>query len=63
MQRRMTLINQDVVFASTSDLIKLKKHVQVGIALQSMTESSKVLGIMNKHGRCVKFCTTEEIKT
>ena len=62
-QRRILSIGQDIVFSATSGQKKPKKHLQLGLAMKSLTGSRKVVELLNKMGHCVSYHTTEELET
>ena len=59
----MKSVSQDVVFSTTSGIKKPSKHLQLGLAIKSLTGSWKVVEILNRMGHCVSYSTVEEIKT
>ena len=46
--RRISSISQDVIYATTSGRHKPAKHLQIGLALKSLTGSRKVIEMMNR---------------
>ena len=42
---------------------KPRKHLELGINPQSLTDSGQILEIMNKLGHCASYHTDEEVKT
>ena len=56
-------MNEDAVFAATAGLKKPLKHLMLGIALKSLTDSRKVIKIMIRLGHCVSYHTIEEFET
>ena len=49
-QRRISSLSQDAVFAATSGMKKPRKHLQLGVALKSLTGSKKVINMLNRMG-------------
>ena len=62
-KRRIKSIGQDVVFSTTSGIKKPSKHLQLGLAIKSLTGSRKVVEILNRMGHCVNYSTVEELET
>ena len=54
-------ISQDTVYAATSSL-KKKKNLTLGLALNSLTGSRKVVEMMSRLGQCVSNHTIKEIE-
>ena len=61
--RRIKSLSQDVIFAFTSGNTKPGKHLELGIAIKSMTGSKKIIQILNRFGHCASYSTIEEIET
>ena len=62
-KRKIKPISQDVVFSTTSGIKKPSKHLQLGLAIKSLTGSRKVVEILNRMGHCVNYSTVEELET
>ena len=62
-RRRVDSISQDIVFAATNGLVKPAKHLQMGIAMKSLTGSRKILEILNRLGHSVSYHVAEELET
>ena len=62
-KRRIKSISQVAVFLSTSRIKKPSKHLQLGLAIKSLTGSRKVVDILNRMGHCVRNFTVEELET
>ena len=62
-KRRIKSISQDVVFSSTSAIKKPSKHLQLGLAIKSLTRSQKVMEILHRMGHCVSYSTVKELET
>ena len=56
-------MNEDAVFAATAGLKKSQKYLMLGIALNSLTGSRKVIEIMKCLGHCASYQTIEGIET
>ena len=56
-------MNEDAVFAATAGLKKSQKYLMLGIALNSLTGSRKVIEIMKRLGHCASYHTIEGIET
>ena len=61
-QKRISSICQDTVYAVTSGLKKPWKHLTVGLELNSLTGSRKVVEMMRRLGYCASYNTTKEIE-
>ena len=61
-KRRVKSISEDVVFSTTSG-IKTSKHLQLGLAIKSLTGSRDVVEILSRMGHCVSYSTVEELET
>ena len=59
--RRVKSISEDAIFVVTSGLKKLSKHLQLGMAIKSLTCSRKVVDLLNRLGHCVSYSTIEEL--
>ena len=53
----------DTVFSMTNGRKRLSKHLNLGIAVKSMTGSKKLIGMLNRYGHCVSYPTIEELET
>ena len=62
-KRRIKSISQDVVFSTTWGIKKPSKHLQLGLAIKSLTGSQKVVEILNRMGHCFSYSTVEELET
>ena len=62
-KRRIESISQDVVFSNTSGIKKPSKHLQLELAIKSLTRSRKVVEILNRMGHCASYSTVEELET
>ena len=60
---RTTFISEDVVFAATSGRRRPAKHLQIGMAIKSLTGSSKVVTMLNRLGNCINYNRIEELET
>ena len=60
---RIQSLGDDLVFCSTSGLKKPRKHLELSVALKSLTGSKKTVRLMNKLGHCASYTTEEELET
>ena len=51
---RINSLGDDLVFSSTSGLKKPKKHLELGVALKSLSGNKTTVRLMNKLGHCFK---------
>ena len=42
---------------------KPHKHLKLALALKGLTGSKKTIDVLNCHGHCVSYSTTEELET
>ena len=61
-KRKIKSISEDV-FSTTSGIKKPSKHLQLGLAIKSLTGSRNVVEILNRMGHCVSYSTVEELET
>ena len=52
-----------MVFAATSGRRRPVKHLQIGMAIKSLTGSKKVATILNRLGHCIHYIGIEELET
>ena len=62
-KRRIKSIGQDLVFSTTSGIKKPSKHLQLGLAIKSLTGSRKAVEILNRMGHFINYSTVEELET
>ena len=60
---RIESICQDIICAATAGRKKPGKHLQLGRVMKSLTESRKIIEILNHLGHCVSYNLVEEIET
>ena len=60
---RTTSISEDVLFAATSGRRRPAKHLQIGMAVKSLTGSWKVVTMLNRLGNCINYNRIEELET
>lgn len=60
---RSETLCSDLIYATTRGRIKPAKQIELGIALKSLTNSKKVLNIINKLGHCISYSVIEELET
>ena len=61
--RRIKSISQDAIFSSTNGTKKPHKHLKLALALKGLTGSKKTIDVLNRHGHCITYSTTEELET
>ena len=61
-QKRISSMSQDTVYVTTSGLKKLQKHLAVGLSLNSLTGSRKVVEMMCRLGHCASYHAIREIE-
>ena len=62
-QRGIRSISEDVIFATTSGQKIQAKHLQIGLAMKSLTGSKNFIEILNRLGHSVGCNTIEEVET
>ena len=60
---RIKSISEDVVFAATSRRRTPAKHLQIRMAIKSLTGSKKVVTLLNRLGHCINYNEIEELET
>lgn len=60
---RIKSIAYDTIYAVTNGRVKPSKHLQLGLALKSLTGSRKVIDIMNRYGVVPSYNVIEGIET
>ena len=63
MERLISSVADDAVYATTRGQIKPGKHLTLGVALNSMTGSRKIVDILSRFGQCIGYHTVEAIET
>ena len=61
-QKLVSSISQDTMYVATPGLKKSRKHLIVGLALNSLTGSTKVIETMSRLGHCISYHTIKEIE-
>ena len=61
-KRRIKTISQDVVFSTTSEIKKPLRHLQLELAIRSLTGSRKVTEILNRMCHCVSYSSVEKLE-
>ena len=59
---RITSISKDVVFAAPYGRQRPIKHLQIGMAIKSLTGSKKVATVLNRLGHCINYNGIEELE-
>jgi len=60
---RIKSIAQDTIYAVTNGRVKPSKHLQLGLALKSLTGSRRVIDIMNRFGAVPSYTAIEGLET
>ena len=60
---RIKCISEDVVFAATFGRRRLAMHLQIGMAIKSLTGSKKVITMLNRLCHCINCNGIEELET
>lgn len=55
--------SEDVIYAVFNGRIKLSKHICFGMTLKSLTNSKKIINIVNRYGHCCSYSTLEGLET
>ncbi|CAH1099358.1 unnamed protein product [Psylliodes chrysocephalus] len=53
----------DAIFCINSGTVKPSKHITLGLTIKSLTNSRKLINILNRFGHCYNYNTLEEFKT
>lgn len=53
----------DIIYAITNGRTKPSKHLTLGLAMKSLTNSRKVITILNRYGHTVGYNLVEELET
>lgn len=61
--RIVSSLSQDTIYAVSNATIKPKKQITLGIAVKGLTNSRKVLEILNRYGQCCSYSKLEELET
>ena len=60
---RIKSISEDVVFAAISRRRRPAKHLQIGVAIKSLTSSKEFITMLNRLGHCINYNGLEELET
>ncbi|CAH1173831.1 unnamed protein product [Phaedon cochleariae] len=55
--------SEDIIYAVTNGRIKPSKHICLGLSLKSLTNSKKIVNIINRYGHCCSYTSLEGIET
>lgn len=55
--------SDDLIYAVHKGTIKLSKHICLGMTLKSLTNSHKVVNILNRYGHCCSYSTLKGLET
>lgn len=61
-QRVAQSFSADVIYAATKGKIKPSKHITLGMTLKGLTNSRKIINIINKYGHCCSYTVLEELE-
>ena len=61
-RRRVESLAADTVCSVTNGRKKPSKHLKLGLAVKSMKESRRLIGMLNRYAHCVGYTTTEEFE-
>lgn len=56
-------MSQDIIYAVSRGKIRPTKHVTVGLAIKSLTNSKKVINILNRYGQICSYSTLGGLET
>ena len=62
-QRRINLIGENIIYAISSGAKIPAKHLQVGLAMKSLTGNRKVIEVLDRLGHSISYSVVEEIET
>lgn len=60
---RVKSICQDIIFCTTKGKVKPAKQLMLGLAVKSMTNSRKLLSILNNYSSSISYYVAEELET
>lgn len=60
---RIKSLYSDIIYTITKGRIKPSKHLTLGLTIKSLTNSRKVLTMLNKYGHTINYNLAEEIET
>lgn len=55
--------SEDLIYAVTNGTIKTSKHINLGMTVKGLTNSKKIVNILNKYGHCCSYTVLEELET
>lgn len=55
--------SEDIIYAVSNGRIKPSKHICLGMSLKSLTNSKKIVNIINRYGHCCSYTSLEGIET
>jgi hypothetical protein len=62
-ERLAKSLSEDLIYVVTNGNMKTSKHINLGLAMKSLTNSRKIINILNKYGHCCSYTTLEELET
>lgn len=60
---RIESLAQDAIYSVSNGRLKTSKHMELGIAMKSITGSRKVVNILNRLGHSISYSVAEELET
>ena len=60
---RRSKAEKNLIFAATTGRKKPRKHLQLGLALKSLTGSRRIVELLNRMGHCVNYHAVAELET
>ncbi|CAG9763477.1 unnamed protein product [Ceutorhynchus assimilis] len=61
--RKSKSFAEDIIYAVHNGKIKTAKHITLGMTIKSLTNSRKVINILNRYGHICSYNTLEEFET
>lgn len=55
--------SEDIIYAVSNGRIKLSKQICLGLTLKSLTNSKKIVNIVNRYGHCCSYSALEGLET
>lgn len=63
LKRTVESLSSDVIFAVSNGKIKPSKHISLGITIKSLTNSKKIVHLLNRSGHCCSYTILEGLET
>lgn len=61
--RRIETIAHNIIFAATNGRVMPSTHIELGLALKSITGNKNLITMMNRMGHSINYHTAEELET